>query len=208
MVSQNFFLSDITSMASSIDEMRRLLQGLSVGNGGAHDGEGFVNMARDELQKILTELRNKSIEKARAAGAGSASTAISRRLYKNGIGGNINIATSKKKKGGSGGVMSESYGGASGSRRNRNVSARTIQIRSYTGMDRAFILRWLNEGTDVRTTEMPDVVGRGSGSTYGRRGAIAPRSFFGETSDLDSAARTLSGALIEIAERYIQDNTR
>lgn len=45
-------------------------------------------------------------------------------------------------------------------------SKRTEQLMNYYGRDRGFILRFLNTGTDIRT------------SRYGNRGSIAPRGFF------------------------------
>lgn len=44
-------------------------------------------------------------------------------------------------------------GGKSGITRRRYVSKRTKQINSYQGADRAFILRFLDRGTETRTTE-------------------------------------------------------
>ena len=49
-------------------------------------------------------------------------------------------------------------------------SQRTQQIMSYDGSDRAFILRFLNQGTTGRTTR------------FGYRGRIAPRNFFSTSS--------------------------
>ena len=61
-------------------------------------------------------------------------------------------------------------GVASGITRKRPISDRTKQIRGYRGRDRAFILRFLNQGTDMRETR------------FGRRGRLPVGDFFGRIS--------------------------
>ena len=50
----------------------------------------FAELVRKELGKTLGIVRNKAIAKARQAGAGSAASAVLRRMYKSGKEGNIN----------------------------------------------------------------------------------------------------------------------
>lgn len=71
-----------------------------------------------------------------------------------------------------------------GNRRTR--SERTNAVDSYFGKDRAFILRFVNSGTQTRDTR------------YGNRGSIAGRNFFGSmaTWQMDAAAERL-GKIIE-----------
>ena len=58
---------------------------------------------------------------------------------------------------------------------------------SYQGADRGFILRFLNAGTDIRTTR------------YGNRGAIAPRNWFGHVApyQMEQAAAELAAEINE-----------
>lgn len=64
-----------------------------------------------------------------------------------------------------------------GNRRQRSL--RTMQVESYEGKDRAFILRFLNAGTSERETR------------YGNRGSLPARNWFATSSTLqmDTAAR-------------------
>lgn len=65
-------------------------------------------------------------------------------------------------------------------------SATTERMLGYYGKDRGFILRFLNAGTDERTTRL------------GKRGSIAPRNFFeaAASANLDIAAENL-GKMID-----------
>lgn len=62
-------------------------------------------------------------------------------------------------------------GGKSGITRKREVSDRTKQVNAYRGVDRAFILRFNNQGTQTRTTK------------FGNRGLIPAGDFFGNLSE-------------------------
>jgi hypothetical protein len=78
-----------------------------------------------------------------------------------------------------------------GNRRRR--TARTDSIDSYYGRDRAFILRFVNSGTQTRRTR------------YGNRGAIAPRNWFGNMAphEVELAAGNLAEVIDdELAEAY------
>ena len=78
-----------------------------------------------------------------------------------------------------------------GNRRPR--SARTDQVDSYFGRDRAFILRFISSGTDVRQTK------------YGTRGSIAPRNWFPNMAphEIELAAGNLAEVIEEeLAEAY------
>ena len=78
-----------------------------------------------------------------------------------------------------------------GNRRKR--SARTEQVDSYFGKDRAFILRFINSGTTTRRTR------------YGNRGSIAPRNWFGNMGahEIELAAGNISELIDdELAEAY------
>lgn len=82
-------------------------------------------------------------------------------------------------------------------------SARTEQIDTYYGKDRAFILRFLNSGTVERTA------GSRGGNTGGRRGSITARNWFGNMGphEMDLAAENLSAVIEEeLAEAYAEMN--
>ena len=83
--------------------------------------------------------------------------------------------------------------GRGGNRRPR--SQRTIDLMSYQGVDRGFILRFLNQGTTNRNithlTEIKRADGTSkfrftsNGGKYGNRGSIAARNWFGNASQAE-----------------------
>ena len=78
-----------------------------------------------------------------------------------------------------------------GNRRKR--SQRTEQVDSYFGKDRAFILRFVNSGTNERKTK------------YGNRGSIAARNWFANMAphEIELAAGNLAEVIDdELAEAY------
>jgi hypothetical protein len=158
----------------------------------------FSELIRTELGKVLAIQRAKAVQKARAAGAGSASSAVLRRMYMNGHVGNINIGGNR------GRISSRKRLYEPGKIKPRHVSARTIQINEYYGPDRSFILRFLEFGTDVRTAKSFGPTGRKSTATYGARGNITPRSFFHQmSSDMEQAAQQLGQTLVGAVEEWI-----
>lgn len=160
----------------------------------------FSELIRKELGKVLAIMRARAIEKARTQGrAGSASTAILRRTYKNEftealtIGGNRGRISSRKR------VYMP------GTKKPRHVSDRTRDLNEYFGPDRSFILRFLEFGTDVRTAKTFGPTGRRSTASYGARGAIAPRSFFHTmSSDMEQAAQQLGQTLTGYVEDWLE----
>ena len=171
-----------------------------------HEFDGwFSEVIRQELGKTLGIIRNKAIAKARAAGAGSASAAVIRRMYKDEFGGNVNIASPRGRISSRDRIVPEPTGGKSGIRRPRTVKPRTEQLRKYFGPDRGFVLRILEGGRDVFMATSDGPTGRGSKATWGRRGAIAPRSFFhGMSTDMEMAAQQLGQTLIGYVEEWIE----
>lgn len=165
----------------------------------------FSEFVRAELGKTLGIIRNKAVEKARAAGAGDASSAMLRRMYKGEYRGAVHDLGNKRRLSSKERIVPEPSGGESGIRRHRTVSDRTEKIRKYYGPDRSFILRFLDGGTDVRTAKSQGAVGRGSMSTHGARGNIAPRSFFHSlSSDMEQAAQQLGFTLVNNVEKFIE----
>lgn len=165
----------------------------------------FAKLARAELGKTLGIIRNKAVQKAMAGGAGSASGAVLRRMYKKEIEGAVHDLGNRKRISSKTRQVNIQYGGVSGIRRNRSVSGRTEMLRKYYGPDRSFILRFLDGGTDVRVARPNGPVGRGSKATYGSRGNIAPRNFFHSLSaDMEAAANQLGMTLIQHVEKWTE----
>lgn len=168
------------------------------------DGE-FSELLRKELGKVLGIARARAVRKASASGAGSAASAVKRRMYKDGYAGNINIAQESKRISSRRRVVPDPAGGESGIRRTRTVKGRTKKLREYFGPDRSFILRILESGRDVYMATSDGPTGRKSKATYGRRGAISPRGFFHTMgSDMEQAAQQLGQTLINHVETWIE----
>ena len=161
----------------------------------------FSELVRQELGKTLGIIRNKAVVKGRSAGAGSASSAVLRRMYKGEFAGNINIASQR------GRISSRKRLYEPGTKKQRYVGERTKKINEYYGPDRGFILRFLEGGTDVRTAKTYGPTGRGSKASWGARGNIAPRSFFHTmSSDMEQAAQQLGQTLSGYVEKWMETN--
>lgn len=184
----------------------------------AFDLEGFVEqkkqleallMSNPKMEKRVQGLIKKVLivakksigeaaENAMKADPRQASKAVRMLVYKQILGGNVNIL-SKKRASNKGGHYEPTKtlrtGQRGGNRRSR--SARTRDIESYFGADRGFILRFLNAGTDNRAIEFKEDSARehihrgsrgGNRSKYGKtintgfRGRITPRNFFANSS--------------------------
>jgi len=159
----------------------------------------FSELIRKELGKVLAIMRAKAVQKAQAAGAGSASSAVLRRMYKDRFGGNINIAENNKR------ISNRKRQYTPGNIKPRHVSDRTRKLNEYYGPDRSFVLRFLESGTDVRTAKSYGPTGRGSMASWGARGNIAPRSFFHNmSSDMEQAAQQLGQTLAGHVEKWIE----
>lgn len=159
----------------------------------------FAEVVRKELGKTLGIVRAKAIQRVPGGAARSATkTAISRRMYKNELGGNINILGNRKR------ISFKTRTYEPGTIRPRSVSERTRKLNEYYGPDRAFILRFLEYGTDVRTAKPAGPTGRGSRASYGNRGIIGARSFFGGAqADMEAAANALGTTLVNYVEKWV-----
>ena len=121
----------------------------------------------------------------------NACKAVRNSVYKQILGGQINILSSRKR-----GAPTryqkprkEREENARGGNR-RPRSERTMQIDSYEGVDRGFILRFQNAGTVERETR------------FGKRGSLSARHWFGRSSafQLDTAASEVAAEI----ERMLQ----
>lgn len=117
--------------------------------------------------------------------------AVRNSVYKQILGGQINILSSRKR-----GAPTryqkprkEREENARGGNR-RPRSERTMQIDSYEGVDRGFVLRFQNAGTIERETR------------FGKRGSLSARHWFGRSSafQLDTAASEVAAEI----ERMLQ----
>lgn len=119
---------------------------------------------RAMVRKALKEAREEIIRSARFDNGDPRQSlqAIRRITYKKILGGNVNIYNRRKASGISAHGNTSPYHTG-----NRQRSANTQRILDYGPLDRGFILRFVNQGTSVRTT------------AYGNRGSIAARNFFG-----------------------------
>ena len=165
----------------------------------------FAELVRVELGKTLGIVRAKAVEKASIAGAGSAASAVMRRMYRSELGGNVNIVGNRGKISSRDRVVPEPNGGKSGIRRPRTVKDRTMYLRKLYGPDRSFILRILDSGRDVFMATPEFLKGRGSKATWGKRGAIAGKGFFHNMgSDMEQAAQQLGSTLIGKVEQWVE----
>ena len=118
--------------------------------------------------------------------------AIRSTVYKQVIGSNLNILSSRKAKNGPGAyekIRTLRQGQVGGNR--IKPSPKTERMESYVGFDRAFVLRWINDGTNART------------SRYGNRGSIAARRWFGPTAS--QAIDQMSVKFVEMIEELIAE---
>jgi hypothetical protein len=132
-------------------------------------------------------------------------------VYKRLFGGQVNILQSRRA-----GVMrlyepqrTLDPGKRGGNRRQR--SQRTTNLMSYNGVDRGFILRWLNGGMNrthprtIRFTENPNrkVDKWNKHPNTGYRGAIAARNWFGNASLME--LRTVASEMQQLIDKIIKD---
>ena len=188
------------------DTLQKLALSNSVQSGVRLVKSGNMTLGDFENPVMTPWVHNKAIQKALAVGAHYAAYAISRRTYKERYGGNINIAGHRGRISSRSRIVEPPTGGKSGIRRDRTVKDRTMQLRKYYGPDRDFILRILNEGRDTFMAKSDGPIGRGSKATWGNRGAIAPRNWFGATlrSDLELAARQLGLSLEKQVKEWVE----
>lgn len=161
--------------------------------------EGLL-ISSPDMEKRVRSIIQKELAKARSALTKAAKSAVPndprqaykavrRGIYKRVLGGNLNILAQKK--------AGEPHAYVKQRKLDRNPhqrggnrmprSERTKKLDSYWGKDRGFILRFLNDGTDDRT------------SHGGNRGHIAARRWFPGAShkELESAAERIAQLIDE-----------
>lgn len=173
------------------------------------DMEQYMKTA---ISYVLEQAR-KDVVSAAASAMGSdprhAAKAVRRTLYKQILGGQINIL--KKKRADRGGAAP---GG------NRGRLRRTEQLMSYQGSDRGFILRFINAGTveriaknmnghPIKRTSVDERFGnrdRYKTRKIGSRGAITGKNFFGPAAQaaIQEASQLLQVEFDKIVQKYAQ----
>lgn len=147
--------------------------------------------------------------------------AVRNSVYKQIFGGQINILSSRKR--GSAAnyrkQTTSTAGQRGGNRRPRSL--RTMQLDSYEGADRGFILRFINAGTSERKIEFNsdsrrELINRGArggnpdkyGKTIntGSRGKLRIRDWFGRSSafQLDAAANRVAEEIETLLQQEFQ----
>lgn len=194
---------DKLMLENSVQAGARLVKS---GNMSVGDFDGwFAEIVNLELRNALGLVRNKAIQKAIYNGAYDSAYAVSRRTYKNGLSGNINIAGHRGRISSRRRVVAEPTGGKSGIRRERTVKTRTKQLREYYGPDRDFILRILEGGRDIFYATPEGPTGIRSKATYGKRGSMSGRGFFHSmSSDMEQAAKQLGETLQGFVEKWVE----
>lgn len=157
------------------------------------------------LQTARREVSSAAADAIQSDPRGTA-RAVRRMVYKQVLGGNINLLNKKK----------ASSRGAVGSS-NRGRTQRTEQIMSYQGQDRQFILRFLDSGTKGRVaTHMNghaiQRINKVPWHTYksghvGGRGSLTARGFFGPAAQqaIKKAAEQLSVLLDQLYKQRINE---
>jgi hypothetical protein len=169
-----------------------------------------VLMSRPDMEEKVKALVRKALQEARqevvAAARGAmgsdprgTSEAVKMMVYKSVLGGAVSILGRKRKSGGSGGGYEPARKLRAGQRGGNRVprGQRTQEMMSYSGRDRAMVLRWLNSGTAGRTAGSRD------GRLSGNRGRIEARNFFSQSSmrAIEKAAEKMAKEL----EKLIAD---
>ena len=165
---------------------------------------------RGVIRQVLGQVR-KSLQSQAQSGLQmkgdprKAYKAVRMAVYRRIFGGNVNILQSRKA---GEGYYCEPPRHPSHRGGNRMLqSERTRKMMSYQGSERGFILRFLNQGTDVRYTGGRN--GRTQSDKFrfvdshggrGHRGAIAARNWFGPRSqaELERAAANIDAMIDDI----------
>ena len=164
------------------------------------------------IRKVLMEVRKEVSESAKTAlksDPRQAYKAVKTAVYRQILGGSVSILNKRKRS-----TQFSAYepprklrpGQRGGNRRAR--SQRTWDVTHYAGQDRAFILRFVNSGTDRREIGFTPNENRRADRwnkhpNTGFRGRIAPRNFFGNVSH--RAMRGASAHLQQLIDQLIRE---
>jgi len=165
------------------------------------------------IRKVLLAARRTLSNNAKGAMKSDprqAYKAVKTAVYRQILGGSVSILNKRKR-----GTQFSAYeplrnpSPRGGNRRAR--SQRTNDVMHYAGSDRAFILRFLNEGTQNRTVEFMPNSGRkvdkwNKHPNTGNRGRMAPRNFFSNSSHtaMQQAAVELTKLIDELIQQELK----
>jgi len=149
------------------------------------------------IRKVLGQVRKSMGDAAKSSMKSDprqAYKAVRSAVYKRILGGNVNILTKRRVSGSRSSYTKQRKlreGQRGGNRLPRSI--RTKRLESYTGPDRGFILRFINAGTQERTT------------LYGFRGHITARNFFGLRSqtEMENAAANLERMIDDLIKKEL-----
>ena len=170
-----------------------------------------------EIRAIISKVLRKAVSEVGSAASQyikydprGAYKAVRKMVYKRMLGGNINILSPRR---------AGKRGSEPASTRGR--LSRTTDIMSYRGVDRSFILRFVNSGTDERRTthmnghdilrnniqERPKRNGGYMTNVIGARGRITPRGFFGPAAEkaMNKAAQEMAIAFEKLYQQRIKE---
>lgn len=156
------------------------------------------------IRKVLLTARRtiaKDATSSMAADPRHAYKAVKTAVYRRILGGNVSILNKRHSSGKTSGyepprkLKPHQRGGNRVPR-----SQRTQQVMDYEGVERAFVLRFIQSGTDTRTA------GSRGGSLSGNRGRIAPRNFFTNSSHtaMQQAAEQLTQLIDELIKKELR----
>lgn len=195
---------------SGLDELDKKLAQLKT------DSPGFEKRLRDVIRKILGKARA-NLRKDAADGLNMKSDprhaykAIRFAVYKKIFGGQVNILQSRKA-GAETGYKSPRKGTSDPKGRGGNRRTRTSRnLDKYEGVDRGFILRWLNGGmtkTNPRVIQFTENKRRhvdkwNKHPNTGNRGAIAARNWFRGASLQE--LQKVAGEMDELINKIIKE---
>ena len=177
---------ELESLLMSNPEMEKKVQGL------------IRKVLLAARKQIVGDIKNGSVMKSDPR---QAYKAVKSAVYRQILGGNVSILN-KHRAGNRAPVPPivhklETQVNSKGNHRGGNRmprSRRTEDLLTYQGSDRAFILRFLNAGTDGRE------------SRVGNRGSIAARNFFGTSSQqaMEKAAEQLDLLIQDLIKQELQ----
>ena len=177
--------------------------------------KALQKLVRQVLMQARKELSGYIKTKLKNGDPRGAARAVRTSVYRKILGGNLNILASKKTHGFNTYEPPRTLrpGQRGGNRRPR--SKRTDTVMHYDGIDRDFILRFVDSGTKQRAIERQvetKLAGGGSkfkwvadASKYGNRGSISARGFFraGAEPMLKKAADYLTDLINEELEKIL-----
>ena len=176
------------------------------------DDPYFQRRVNEAIRRILKEARKRVSEEAKTIfkeDPRHAYRAVRSSVYKKLLGGQLNIL-SRRKAGKETSYEKPKKGLPAGRGGNRwGISGRTLKVDNYEGMDRGFILRFVNEGTvdrNIHSYTGKDGNRHSLMSGNGNRGSLSGQNWFSYASKraLEDAMGSLQEFIDEIITKQIR----